>query len=136
MIAPRYRTGQIERRPFDPYDYKRLYFQEADATDPNTGSQVHVGLRIVINSGIASCIELVTPTRNDLYTLFPDITKTDQMLFYNRFAIHPSDLVGEWDESSVPQEHIFVPSPVTWDSSWESEDISLRCVEHASVTST
>lgn len=100
LIAPRYRTGQIERRPFDPYDYKRLYFQEADATDPNTGSQVHVGLRIVINSGIASCIELVTPTRNDLYTLFPDITKTDQMLFYNRFAIHPSDLVGEWDESS------------------------------------
>lgn len=100
LIGPRYQSGQIERRPFDPYDYKRLYFQEANATDPNTGQMVHVGLRIVINSGIASCIEIVSPSRNDLYTLFPDITKTDQMLFYNRFAIHPSDIVGEWDESS------------------------------------
>lgn len=99
LIVPRYTISNVQKLPFDPYAYQRTYFIEATATDNNTGQQVFLAFRIMINSGIASCIEIKTATKEEYTTEFPNLDKVAAMTNYNRFAISPTDITGKWSES-------------------------------------
>ena len=99
LIVPRYTISQVLKMPFDPYAYKRTYFMEATATDNNTGQQVFLAFRIMIDNGIASCIEIKTTTRDEYVLEFPNLNKVAAMSGYNRFAISSTDIPGKWVES-------------------------------------
>lgn len=99
LIVPRYTITQVLKMPFDPYAYKRTYFMEATATDNNTGQQVFLAFRIMIDNGIASCIEIKTTTKNEYVLEFPNLNKVAAMSGYNRFAISSTDIPGKWVES-------------------------------------
>lgn len=99
LIVPRYTISQVLKMPFDPYAYKRTYFMEATATDNNTGQQVFLAFRIMIDNGIASCIEIKTTTKNEYAMEFPNLDKVAAMPGYNRFAISSTDIPGKWVES-------------------------------------
>ena len=99
LIVPRYTITQVLKMPFDPYAYKRTYFMEATATDNNTGQQVFLAFRIMIDNGIASCIEIKTTTRDEYAIEFPNLDKVAAMSGYNRFAISSTDNPGKWMES-------------------------------------
>ena len=72
---------------------------EATATDNNTGQQVFLAFRIIVNDGIASCIEIKTTTKNEYVLEFPNLNKVAAMSGYNRFAISSTDIPGKWVES-------------------------------------
>ena len=99
LIVPRYTITQVLKMPFDPYAYKRTSFMEATATDNNTGQQVFLAFRIMIDNGIASCIEIKTTTKNEYVLEFPNLNKVAAMSGYNRFAISSTDIPGKWVES-------------------------------------
>ena len=99
LITPRYNYQTIVKRPFET-SFTQIYFMEADATDKSTGATVHVAFRIYINSGIASCVEVVAPSKSSYDSQFPDVSNIDPLQGYNKFAINLTDITGEWKESS------------------------------------
>ena len=99
LIAPRYNFQTVAKRPFET-SYNQIYFMEADVTDKSSGASAHVGFRIYINSGIASCVEIVAPSKSSYDSQFPDVTNIDPLPGYNKFAITLTDIMGEWKESS------------------------------------
>lgn len=100
LITPRYAVSNVQKMPFDPYAYKRTYYMEASATDNSTGQNGFLAFRIMINSGIVSCIEINAPSKEEYHVQFPDLDKVAAMAGYNRFAIDQSDITGLWKESS------------------------------------
>jgi len=99
LIVPRYTFSSVQKLPFDPYAYKRTYFMEATGTDNTSGQLVFLAFRILINSGIASCVEIRTTSKESYTAEFPNLEKTELMTGYNRFAISPADITGKWTES-------------------------------------
>lgn len=100
LVAPKYTFSNIQKMAFDPYAYKRTYFMEATGTENVTGQPVYLAFRILINNGIASCVEIKSASK-ELYTAeFPNLEKTELMTGYNRFAISPADITGKWTQSS------------------------------------
>lgn len=100
LITPRYTFNNVQKLPFDPYAYKRTYFMEATGIENATGQPVYLAFRILINSGIASCVEIKSATK-ELYSVeFPNLEKTEMMTGYNRFAVSPADVTGKWTQSS------------------------------------
>lgn len=100
LIVPRYSVSNLQKLPFDPYAYKRTYFMEASATDNATGQAVYLAFRILIDNGIASCIEIKASTKEDYTSEFPNLDKVAAMTGYNRFAIAQADITGKWVQSS------------------------------------
>lgn len=100
LIVPRYAISNLQKLPFDPYAYKRTYFMEATGTDNNTGQPVYVALRILIDNGIVSCVEIKANSKEEYAQEFPNLDKVANMTGYNRFAISPADITGKWTRSS------------------------------------
>lgn len=100
LIVPRYAISNLQKLPFDPYAYKRTYFMEATGTDNSTGQPVYVALRILIDNGITSCVEIKANSKEDYSSEFPNLDKVAAMTGYNRFAIAQADITGKWVQSS------------------------------------
>ncbi|MEI9918926.1 MAG: hypothetical protein WDO14_08985 [Bacteroidota bacterium] len=100
LIAPRYRATKIQVFKNDPYTYFKVYFVEADVTETATNKNHHVGLRVLISNGVASCVEIIAPTAAALQQEFPNQDKIATMPNYNKFAVSPGDIVGTWEEST------------------------------------
>lgn len=100
LVVPRYTCSEVKKMPFDPYAYKRTYFMEAAGTENATGQTVYIAFRILINSGIASCVEIKASSKENYTVEFPNLEKTEIMTGYNRFAISPADVTGKWKEST------------------------------------
>lgn len=100
LIAPRYQVITVEKRAIPAFEYPRLYFVQGAVIDKQTGVAAHVGLRIYINSGITSCVEIMAANRTEYERKFPDLSTIDPLLNYNKFAITLADVMGEWQESS------------------------------------
>jgi hypothetical protein len=98
-IAPRYTLNNVQKLPFDPYAYKRTYFMDATATENGSGQTFYLAFRILINSGIASCIEIKAGSKEEYTAIIPDLEKMAALANYNRFAISQNDLTGKWVES-------------------------------------
>lgn len=100
LLQPRYTFSNVEIRKDNTYSYKREYFMEADAVETSSGRSCHVCLRIYMENGIATCVEIQADSKNSYYATFPTIESIDPLKGYNKFAVSQADIVGEWQESS------------------------------------
>ncbi len=100
LIVSRYNAGDIRQVASDSLTFNRVYFYEADAVDRATGKKTYLGFRVVNANGIASCIEIIAPSKAELQRLFPAQERIEAMLNYNKFAVAQADLAGTWDEST------------------------------------
>jgi hypothetical protein len=100
LVVPRYTVSNVREYASDRLTYFPIYFYEADAVDKATGRKHSIGFRVVTASGVARCIEIITPSRADFQRQFPDQERIEALLNYNKFAVTLADLAGTWDESS------------------------------------
>lgn len=100
MIPSRYQASNIQVFQNEPFTYNKVYFVEGDAKQLSTGASVRLGLRILVNNGIARCIEIIAPNAAEFKKEFPDQDKIGAMGNYNKFAVSKEDLPGTWEESS------------------------------------
>jgi hypothetical protein len=100
LIVPRYNVSSVRELANETLTYSPVYFYEAEAVDKATGRRSNLGFRVVVASGVASCIEIVAPSKAERERLFPAQEKIEAMLNYNKFAVAQADLVGTWDEST------------------------------------
>lgn len=100
LILPRFNVQNIRKYDNAGPCYFCIYFFEADGVDKISGKQCHLGFRVVTNNGVASCIEIQSPTAEDFRRDFPDQDKVLAMSGYNKFAVTAGDLAGTWTESS------------------------------------
>jgi hypothetical protein len=99
-MQPRYVVSNIRKYDNGGPCYFCIYFYEADVVEKSTGKKFYAGFRVLIESGIARCIEILSPSKQDFQKEFPNQEKIAAMTGYNKFAVCQADLVGEWDESS------------------------------------
>jgi hypothetical protein len=100
LIMPRYDTDDAKVLQNEPYTYNKVYFVKGSAVDNSTGKNCYVGLRVLVNNGVATCIEIIAPTANAFAQTFPDQSRIESMVNYNKFAVSAGDLVGTWEEST------------------------------------
>ena len=100
LIVPRYNVSNVREFVNEAYTYSRVYFYEAEAVDKATGKRSNLGFRVVNANGIASCIEIIAPSKAERERLFPAQERIEAMLNYNKFAVAQADLGGTWDEST------------------------------------
>jgi hypothetical protein len=100
LILPRYTVSNVTKFDNGGPCYFCIDFFEADAVEKSTGSRVHLGFRVLTESGVSRCIEIISPSAADFKSTFPDHEKVAAMWGYNKFAIAASDLTGTWEESS------------------------------------
>ena len=98
LVLPRYAVSNVITHPYSGIDFP-YYFVQAGATDRSTNAKGYVSLRVVMNNGVASCIEVFTPSSDAFQKLFPDQDKLGAIAGANRFAIN-KDIVGTWSSSS------------------------------------
>ncbi len=109
LVAPRY-TGLSNlwiRRSFwsDGDSFHGKYFAQADARDRD-GKSVHV---VLFKDGTyGKWIEIITPSKADFQSRFTTVQQLDgtnwaplvKLAVYNKFAVTPADLIGNWASSS------------------------------------
>ncbi|MCU0368400.1 MAG: hypothetical protein MUF39_06180 [Cyclobacteriaceae bacterium] len=100
LMQPRYIVSNIRKYDNGGPCYFCIYFYEADVTEKSTNKKYHAGFRVLIESGIARCVEILSPSAQDFQKEFPNQEKIAAMTGYNKFAVSQADLIGEWDESS------------------------------------
>jgi hypothetical protein len=100
LMQPRYTVSNIRKYDNGGPCYFCIYFYEADVIEKSTNKKYHVGFRVLIESGIARCVEILSPSVQDFQKEFPTQEKIAAMTGYNKFAVSQADLVGEWDEST------------------------------------
>ena len=100
LMQPRYTISNIRKYDNDGPCYFCIYFYEADVIEKSTNKKYHAGFRVLVESGIARCIEILSPSMQDFQKEFTTQEKIAAMTGYNKFAVCQADLIGEWDESS------------------------------------
>jgi len=100
LMVPRYRTNNLKTFQNGSYVYNKVYFMEGDAVEMSTGKNYYVGLRVLVNNGIATCVEVISPSVSAYQTEFADQAKIEGMVSYNKFAVSAGDLTGTWEEST------------------------------------
>jgi len=110
LVAPRYKDKAnlwIRRSWWEdggPMDGK--YFAQSDLTSLETGQRVHVAL--IKNGNHGKWIEFITPDKTTFERLFTPVQeqggtnwdKLSVMGDYNKFAMAPGDLPGNWHSAS------------------------------------
>jgi len=99
LVAPRHRINNYVITPC-LISYDRIYFADGDGTEISTGKSFHVALMIYAENGFAKCIEIITPDKATLTQQFPSFDKMKTMNNYNKFAVGPNDVLGNWGSSS------------------------------------
>jgi hypothetical protein len=100
LIVPRYEVSNVRKYDNGGACYFCIDFLEADVVEKSTGKKYYVGFRVITNSGISRCIEIITPSSSVMQNEFSDQKKIESMLNYNKFAIKEADLLGTWESSS------------------------------------
>ncbi|HPD87110.1 MAG TPA: hypothetical protein PLS06_07350, partial [Proteiniphilum sp.] len=99
LIEPRYEISNLAKYDNGGPCYFCIYFFEADAVDRQSGKKVYLGFRVLIENGIARCIEIISPSKAELDQQFPNQEKIAALTGYNKFAVAMQDIVGTWEES-------------------------------------
>ncbi len=99
LVSPRHRVDHYTITPSEA-DYNRVYFADGDGIDISTGNPVHVALMLTAENGYAKCLEIITPDKNSLTQQFPNYDKMKLLYNYNKFAVGPTDVLGNWGNSS------------------------------------
>jgi hypothetical protein len=96
LAAKRYEVQQFYRFNYSVLNDFQYYFLQADATDKSTGKKVFVSFQVVPKNGVASCYEIVSPSKTEFQQQFPAMDNIAGMGSYNKFAVAASDLKGKW----------------------------------------
>jgi hypothetical protein len=100
LLAPnRYNIKERYNFNYSVLDFS-YYYMEADVVEKASGQSQYVAFRIVPRNGVAHCIEIKSPDKATFTSLFPNQESIENMLNYNRFAIHSGDLTGTWNSSA------------------------------------
>ncbi len=100
LMQPRYVVSNLRKYDNNGPCYFCIYFYEADVVEKSTGRKYYAGFRVLIESGMARCIEILAPSAQEFQKEFPNQEKIAGMLGYNKFAVTLADLVGTWEETS------------------------------------
>lgn len=100
LIQPRYIVSNLKRYDNGGPCYFCIDFFEADVVEKATGRKYYLGFRIITNSGVSKCIEILAPSAAAFQQEFADQKKIEGLLTYNKFAVTKADLIGQWEESS------------------------------------
>lgn len=101
LAAGRYSQVNLTIRQPQTFDYPRIYYAEAVATEKASGKKVFVAFRIIPESGIAFVTECISPSQAVYNSQFPNLDALAAMRNSNRFAVSAGDLQGEWTSSST-----------------------------------
>ena len=99
LVVPNY-TVKSAVRLQESVTFFRTYFIEGDVVDPKTGKSLYLALNVLVNSGIITPVLAIAPDKNSYLQQFPEPKLLGNMVGYNRFAVGPKDVVGDWTESS------------------------------------
>lgn len=99
LAAERYIVAQRYNYNYSALNFS-YYYMEADVTDKNSGQKLFVTFRVVPRQGVAYCIEIRSPGKEVFNSFFPTQESIENILNYNRFAIHADDLIGTWSSFS------------------------------------
>lgn len=100
LIQPRYVVSNLRKYDNGGSCYFCIYFYEADVVEKTSGKKYYAGFRVLVDNGIARCIEIISPNQAEFAKMFPDQKNIAAMLDYNKFAVTMADLAGTWQESS------------------------------------
>jgi hypothetical protein len=95
-VKPDFQTSEPGKRP---HEIGMDDILEATTTYSQTRQRGFVTIKLHYNNGVCTPIVAFAPAREQLYQLFPDHSDFDKMLNYNKFAVNPVDLKGEWSTS-------------------------------------
>jgi hypothetical protein len=99
LVVPNY-TVKSAVRLQESVTFFRTYFIEGEVVDPKTGKSLYLALNVLVNSGITSPVLAIAPDKNSYLQQFPEPKTLGNMVGYNRFAVGPKDVVGDWSASS------------------------------------
>lgn len=97
---PRFDLRTVDRRP-ELDDYPKPSYLEGEATERATGRRVYLGMYIHKTPAGALDILVVAPDRDTFRQAYPRPADLERLLFYNKFAVAPADLVGAWGGGSA-----------------------------------
>jgi hypothetical protein len=100
LMQPRYNISNIKKYENEPYCYFCIHFYEADIVEKSTGRKYYAGFRVITESGISRCIEILSPSKQEFQREFPTQEKIAALIGYNKFAVTKADLLGTWETSS------------------------------------
>lgn len=99
LVVPRYSLSNVRYFEDTPC-YNCIYYYQATGIEKTAGKRVSIGFRIMVDNGIAYCIEIIAPSDAALQQEFPSHDKVAAMLNYNKFQVTKADLMGTWSETS------------------------------------
>jgi hypothetical protein len=100
LMQARYSITNIKKYENEPYCYFCIHFYEADVVEKSTGRKYYAGFRVITESGISRCIEILSPSKQEFQREFPTQEKIAALIGYNKFAVTKADLLGTWETSS------------------------------------
>lgn len=99
LMQPRYTVSNIRKYDNGGPCYFCVYFYEADVVEKSTGKKYYAGFRVLTESGVSRCIEILSPSKQEFEKEFPTQEKVAALTGYNKFAVTQADLLGTWEES-------------------------------------
>lgn len=99
LMLPRYAVSNIRKYDNGGPCYFCVYFYEADVVEKSSGKKYYAGFRVLTESGVSRCIEILSPSKQEFDKEFPTQEKIAALTGYNKFAITQADLIGTWEES-------------------------------------
>jgi hypothetical protein len=98
-VTPRFNV----QNPVRVRDSRSVYpteYLEGEGTDRRTGKRVFVGMNAFLVNGIVRNVVATAPDEAAFHQLFPQPNDLERMMTYNKFAVGPSDLTGNWSSTS------------------------------------
>lgn len=99
LMQPRYMVSNIRKYDNGGPCYFCVYFYEADVVEKSSGKKYYAGFRVLTESGVSRCIEILSPSKQEFEREFPTQEKIAALTGYNKFAVTQADLIGTWEES-------------------------------------
>lgn len=96
LIAPRYTITNLWLNPDVASIATFNYYAEGTGIDRNTGENVFIGFRVILESGVAFCAEATAPGKEEYLKHFPSLNTLKDMRSSNRFAVTKEDITGNW----------------------------------------
>lgn len=106
LVVPNY-TIKSAQRLNESLTFFRTYFIEGDVVEPKTGKPLYVAMTVLMNSGIATPVVAIATDKNSYLQQFPEPKALGNMVGYNRFAVGPNDVLGNWTANSSAGVHLY-----------------------------
>jgi hypothetical protein len=96
LVSPRYTITNLWLNPDVASIATFNYYAEGTGIDKNSGETVFIGFRIILENGVAFCVEATAPDKEEYLRHFPGLNTLKDMRGSNRFAVTKEDIAGNW----------------------------------------